>query len=67
MLKGPLWLPGALALCAIGLSLLALAASLELLPQHSDVAVYVAFLVFLVGWAMLNRLGNRYARENRGP
>ena len=47
--------------------LLALLAALELLPQHSDVAVYVAFLVFLVAWAALNRLGNRYARENAGP
>jgi len=60
-------LPGVLALCAFGLSFLALLAALELLPQYSDVAVYVAFLVFLVAWAALNRLGNRYARENAGP
>jgi hypothetical protein len=52
-----------LALCAFGLSLLALLAWLELLPQHSDVAVLVAFAVFLAAWALLNRLGNRYARE----
>jgi hypothetical protein len=67
ILKGPLWLPAVLALCAIGLSLLALVASLELLPQYSDVAVYAAFVVFLIGWAVLNRLGNRYARENVAP
>ena len=67
MLKGPLWLPGVLALCALGLSSLTLLAWLELLPQHSDVAVLVAFAVFLVAWAALNRLGNRYARENVGP
>ena len=46
---------------------IALLAALELLPQHSDVAVYVAFLVFIIAWAALNRLGNRYARENAGP
>ena len=63
MLEGPRWLPGVLALCAFGLSLLTLLAWLELLPQHSDVAVLVAFAVFLVAWAALNRLVNRYARE----
>jgi len=67
VLKGPPWLPGILALCAFGLSFLALLASLELLPQHSDVAVYAAFLVFLMAWAALNRLSNRYASENIGP
>jgi hypothetical protein len=67
VLTGPLWLPGVLALGAFCLSLLALLASLELLPQHPDVAVYVAFPVFLVAWAALNRFGNRYARESVGP
>ena len=67
MLRGPLWLPGVLALCAFAVSFLALLAWLELLPQQSDVAVFVAFLVFLGAWAALNRLGNRYARENVGP
>jgi hypothetical protein len=67
VLKGPPWLPGIFALCAFGLSFLALLASLELLPEYSDLAVYIAFLVFLVAWAALNRLGNRYARENVRP
>jgi hypothetical protein len=66
VLKGPRWLPGVLALCAFGLSLLTLLVWLELLPQHSDVAVLVAFAVFLVAWAVLNRLGNSYARELEG-
>jgi len=60
-------LPGVLALCAVGVSFLALLAVLELLPQQSDVAVYVAFPVFLIAWAALNRLANRYVRENVGP
>jgi len=63
VLKGPRWLPGVLALSAFGVSLLTLLIWLELLPEHSDVAVLVAFAVFLVAWAALNRLGNRYARE----
>src|ERR1041384_7658510 len=67
VLKGPAWLPGVLALCAVGVSFLALLAVLELLPQQSDVAVYVAFPVFLITWAALNRLANRYVRENVGP
>jgi hypothetical protein len=64
VLKGPRWLPGVLALCAIGLSLLTLLVWLALLPQHSDVAVLIAFAVFLAAWAALNRLVNRYARES---
>ena len=67
VLKGPPWLPGVLALCAFGVSFLALLTSLELLPQHSDVAVYAGFLVFLIAWAALNRLANRYVLENVRP
>jgi hypothetical protein len=40
-----------------------LVALLELLPMHSDVAVLVSFAAFLVAWAALNRLGNRFALE----
>jgi hypothetical protein len=67
VLKGPLWLPGVLALGAFAVSLVTLLAWLELLPQYSDIVVFVAFPVFLLAWAGLNRLSNRCARENAGP
>jgi len=63
VLKGPFWLPALLALCALGASLAALQAALQLLPEQADIAVLIGFATFLAAWAALTRMGNRYAPE----
>ena len=60
VLRNPRWWFGLQALIACGLSYLILEGVLYALPQQPDLAVFVAFPVFLGVWAGLNRLGNLY-------
>ena len=60
VLRNPRWWFGLQALCAFGLSYLILEGTLYAMPQQPDIAVFIAFPVFLSVWAGLNRLGNLY-------
>ena len=60
VLRNPYWWFGLQALIAFGLSYLILEGILLAMPQQTDIAVFVAFPVFLAVWYGLNRLGNLY-------
>ena len=51
-------------LCAFGLSYLILEGALYAMPQQPDIAVFIAFPVFLGVWAGLSRLGNLYRLDD---
>lgn len=60
VLRNPRWWFGVQTLLAFGLSYLILEGTLYLMPQQPDIAVFIAFPVFLAVWALLSRLGNLY-------
>src|SRR5262245_49635618 len=62
-LRNPRWWFGLQALCAFGLSFLILEGALYAMPQQPDIAVFIAFPVFLGVWATLGRLGNLYRAD----
>jgi len=59
-LRNPRWWFGLQTLAAFGLGYLILEGALLAMPSQPDMAVFVAFPVFLGLWALLSRLGNLY-------